>query len=406
MNSIIKSATRHQNRCHKYMTVQLLRLQQQQQRKQPQRVYSCSRAAPATTSSADCLLRQRPKQNSLVTDNRIWYSSSSSLMSDDQNEEGAAPPSSSFAVVDHSDVYEESMQGRHGTQLALALLEGSGKDDPPFDPFEDEEVMSRQDYVDVDDDDFDDEEADGEVVTSNGDMNNDNTIVEAEIVSSKTTETYDDENSGEEKNYDSGYEEDSEEDDHYDDDNDDDEINVERYNPDGSLRRNKSTLATLRAGFPAGGLYAVLELAGSQHKVTKDDLMVINKLKPIDKYRVGSVHTFTDNVLLSGSSHMTLVGMPYVAGAEVDVMVEEITQDAKVVIFKKRRRKNSQRRNGYRRDVTLLRVLDVRLPAEYSNHHFLSRDSVDELDEVGSGSSAVPALPISPSIESDSVSAA
>mmetsp|Transcript_39192 Transcript_39192/g.94756 ORF Transcript_39192/g.94756 Transcript_39192/m.94756 type:complete len:407 (+) Transcript_39192:301-1521(+) len=406
MNSIIKSATRHQNRCHKYMTVQLLRLQQQQQRKQPQRVYSCSRAAPATTSSADCLLRQRPKQNSLVTDNRIWYSSSSSLMSDDQNEEGAAPPSSSFAVVDHSDVYEESMQGRHGTQLALALLEGSGKDDPPFDPFEDEEVMSRQDYVDVDDD-FDEEEAEGEVVTSNGDMNNDNTIVEAEIVSSKTTETYDGENSDEEKNYDSGYEEDSEEDDYYDDDGDDgNEMDVERYNPDGSVRRNKSTLATLRAGFPAGGLYAVLELAGSQHKVTKDDLMVVNKLKPIDKYRVGSVHTFTDNVLLAGSSHMTLVGMPYVAGAEVDVMVEEITQDSKVIIFKKRRRKNSQRRNGYRRDVTLLRVLDVRLPAEYSNHHFLSRDSVDELDKVGSSSSAVPALPISPSIESDSVSAA
>eukprot|EP00529_Nitzschia_sp_RCC80_P042791 CAMPEP_0113495746 /NCGR_PEP_ID=MMETSP0014_2-20120614/29766_1 /TAXON_ID=2857 /ORGANISM="Nitzschia sp." /LENGTH=327 /DNA_ID=CAMNT_0000389649 /DNA_START=427 /DNA_END=1410 /DNA_ORIENTATION=- /assembly_acc=CAM_ASM_000159 len=327
-------------------------------------------------------------------------------MSDDQNEEGAAPPSSSFAVVDHSDVYEESMQGRHGTQLALALLEGSGKDDPPFDPFEDEEVMSRQDYVDVDDD-FDEEEAEGEVVTSNGDMNNDNTIVEAEIVSSKTTETYDGENSDEEKNYDSGYEEDSEEDDYYDDDGDDgNEMDVERYNPDGSVRRNKSTLATLRAGFPAGGLYAVLELAGSQHKVTKDDLMVVNKLKPIDKYRVGSVHTFTDNVLLAGSSHMTLVGMPYVAGAEVDVMVEEITQDSKVIIFKKRRRKNSQRRNGYRRDVTLLRVLDVRLPAGYSNHHFLSRDSVDELDKVGSSSSAVPALPISPSIESDSVSAA
>ena len=327
-------------------------------------------------------------------------------MNDDQKVEGAVPPSpSSFAVVDHSDVYEQSMRGRHGTQLALALLEGSGKDDPPFDPFEDEEVMSRRDYDDVDD--FDDEEqAEGEVVTSNGDMNNDNTIVEAEIVSNKTTETvYDENSSDEENNYDSGYEEDSEEDDYYDDDGVDDEMDVERYNKDGSVRRNKSTLATLRAGFPAGGLYAVLELAGSQHKVTKDDLMVINKLKPIDKYSVGSVHTFTDNVLLAGSSHMTLVGMPYVAGAQVDVMVEEITQDAKVVVFKKRRRKNSQRRNGYRRDVTLLRVLDVRLPAEYANHHFLSRDSVDELDEMGS-SSAIPALNPRPPIESDSVSAA
>lgn len=262
------------------------------------------------------------------------------------------------------------MEGRHGRQLALALLEGSGKDDPPFDPFEDEEVMLQE---------YDDDDDEEEVMNFSG-SKNDDTVVEAEIVPSK------DKTGGEvdEKNYDSGYEEDSEEDDYYDDDDD----TNDRYNPDGSIKRKKSTLATLRAGFPSGGLYAVLELAGSQHKVTKDDVMIVNKLKPVETYSVGSVHTFTDNVMLAGSSHMTLVGMPYVTGAEVDVMVEEITQDAKVVIFKKRRRKNSQRRNGYRRDVTLLRVLDVRLPAEYADHHHVSRDSVDELDQANSTSSS------------------
>jgi hypothetical protein len=46
---------------------------------------------------------------------------------------------SAFAVIDHSKAYESSMQGRHGQQLALARLEGMGKDDLPFDPFAEEE---------------------------------------------------------------------------------------------------------------------------------------------------------------------------------------------------------------------------------------------------------------------------
>ena len=45
--------------------------------------------------------------------------------------------------------------------------------------------------------------------------------------------------------------------------------------------------------------------------------------------------------------------------ARVVCSVEEQTKDAKVVIFKKRRRKASRRRNGFRRQVTLLRVLDI-----------------------------------------------
>ena len=45
-------------------------------------------------------------------------------------------------------------------------------------------------------------------------------------------------------------------------------------------------------------------------------------------------------------------------------MVEEITRDKTVIVFKKRRRKNSRRKNGHRRQVTFLRVLDVRFPGE------------------------------------------
>lgn len=211
---------------------------------------------------------------------------------------------SRYAVVDHGSAYEASMKGRHGQQLALTKIEGIGKDDPPFDPF-------LEDELEEDTDDFEDAEAEDAIFG--------------------------------EKGHDFNQEEGS------------------PYNNDGSLRWKKSQVAEFRAGAPAGGVFAIIQLAGTQHKVAADDMIVSNKLKPIDVYTVGSVHTLSD-VLLVGSSHATLVGMPTVAGAEVDLLVEEITRDAKVVVYKNRRRQNSQRRNGFRRDVTLLRVLDIRMP--------------------------------------------
>ncbi len=255
----------------------------------------------------------------------------------------SSSPKGSYMAVDHSNAYEEAMQGSHGKQLALARLEGVGKDDLLFDPFTELE----QEAADLEKDDGDDEKFAGV---------------------DKREET----------------EENDEEEDEFDgeeDEGEDDELEFDTmYNPNGSLRRKRSVLATLRAGFPSGGQLAVVELGGAQFKVTTDDVIVVNRLKPVEKYSIGSVHTLTE-VMLVGSSHLTLVGVPMVQGAEVDVMVEEITRDAKVIIFKKRRRKHSQRKNGFRRDVTILRVLDIRMPKEYRNHSHIGRDIVDTLDE-------------------------
>jgi len=232
-----------------------------------------------------------------------------------------AKPKSRYAIVDHSDAYEEAMRGLHGKQLQLAHLEGAGKDDDPFDPFLEEEEEERL-------------------------------AAEAE-------------------EEDEGEEEEGEEDD------DDDELPVDPSSPyknDGSVNWKKSQIAAFRAGAPGGGMFAVVELAGSQHKVTVDDLLALNVLKPVELYKVGSVHTLKD-VMLVGSSHVTMVGMPYVSGAEVDVMVEEITQDGKVIVFKKKRRKNYRRKNGHRRELTLLRVLDVRPPKEFGDHKHVQREN-------------------------------
>jgi large subunit ribosomal protein L21 len=243
-----------------------------------------------------------------------------------------------YATVDHGMAYDNAMASAHGQQLSLAELEGVGKDDAPFDPFWEEEVLleKKQQALDTstaldhDSDDDIDEELDGD---------------EDDVVARYKS----------------------------------------LYNSDGSLRRPKSELAILRAGAPAGGIFAVIALAGSQHKVTTDDVLIVNRLLPTSRYAVGTVHTLEDRqVLLVSSTHTTCVGLPYVGqGAQVDFMIEEITKDAKVIIFKRRRRRNYRRKKGFRRDITMIRILDIRFPTSVSSSAHVPRrlNLVDELEE-------------------------
>ena len=238
---------------------------------------------------------------------------------------------SKYVSVDHSVAYQEAMASTHGIQLKLALEEGVGKDDAPFDPFSQflDEMGTTVEAFD------DDDESDG------------------------------DEEDIEEADYDTI--EDHEEDDSNidEDDYDEEDDSGPIYTTTGALYRPKSEQMALRAGYPAGGKFAVIHLAGFQHKVTVDDLLVVNKLKPVSLWSVGSTHTIkNEDILLMANQDKTLVGLPGVQGGEVDVMVEEITRDKTMVIFKKRRRKHSRRRNGFRRQVTFLRVLDVRMPGD------------------------------------------
>ncbi|CAM9581622.1 unnamed protein product [Ectocarpus fasciculatus] len=100
--------------------------------------------------------------------------------------------------------------------------------------------------------------------------------------------------------------------------------------------------------------FAVIRLGNTQHKVTKDDVIVAEKL-------VGDIGTTLEiaDVLLVGTRESTLVGRPTVPGATVKLFVEEQTRDKKVIVLKKRRRKSSKTTQGHRREVTLLRVVEI-----------------------------------------------
>lgn len=69
--------------------------------------------------------------------------------------------------------------------------------------------------------------------------------------------------------------------------------------------------------------------------------------------------------MLVGSKYGTLVGRPIVPGARVTAYVEELTKDKKVTILKFRRRKNSKRTKGFRRDITVLRIKEIITPDQY-----------------------------------------
>ncbi|RLN84131.1 hypothetical protein BBJ28_00005589 [Nothophytophthora sp. Chile5] len=101
--------------------------------------------------------------------------------------------------------------------------------------------------------------------------------------------------------------------------------------------------------------FAVVKLGGTQYKVTQGDVVIAEKIKHA---KVGEIMDL-DEVLLLGNVNQTIVGRPLVAGAKVRARVEEQTLDEKIDVFKKKRRKNYRRWNGFRRQVTVLRVTDI-----------------------------------------------
>ena len=102
-------------------------------------------------------------------------------------------------------------------------------------------------------------------------------------------------------------------------------------------------------------VFAVVEVGGTQYKVTPSDVIVTEKLDGVDvndKIRL-------QRVLVLGSPEETIIGRPYIPGATVTAAVEEQFLDGKVLIFHKRRRKNSRRTKGHRQPLTTLRILSV-----------------------------------------------
>ena len=101
-------------------------------------------------------------------------------------------------------------------------------------------------------------------------------------------------------------------------------------------------------------MYAVIKTGGKQYRVAKNQVVKVEKIDG----EPGETVAF-ENVLMVGEGESATVGTPLVAGATVAAEVIEQGRGPKIIVFKKKRRKNHRRRNGHRQDLTVLRVTEI-----------------------------------------------
>jgi large subunit ribosomal protein L21 len=97
-------------------------------------------------------------------------------------------------------------------------------------------------------------------------------------------------------------------------------------------------------------MYAVIKTGGKQYKVTTGDVVKVEKLAAEE----GKEVIFNEVLALDEK-----IGTPLVAGASVKATVLKQAKDAKVIIFKKKRRQNYRRKNGHRQQITLVKITDI-----------------------------------------------
>jgi large subunit ribosomal protein L21 len=100
-------------------------------------------------------------------------------------------------------------------------------------------------------------------------------------------------------------------------------------------------------------MFAVIKTGGRQYRVVPDDVLEIGKIAG----DVGTIVQLGEVLLVGGEQPM--LGAPTVAGASVAAEVLQHKRGPKVIAFKKRRRKNSRRKRGYRDEITVLRVTEI-----------------------------------------------
>ena len=98
--------------------------------------------------------------------------------------------------------------------------------------------------------------------------------------------------------------------------------------------------------------YAIIQTGGKQYKVKSGEILKIEKLpdsKPDTKIEFKEILAYGDNKIIE-------VGSPTVTGAKVEASLVENGKNRTVLIFKKRRRHNSRRKNGHRQQYSLIRI--------------------------------------------------
>lgn len=103
-------------------------------------------------------------------------------------------------------------------------------------------------------------------------------------------------------------------------------------------------------------MYAIVNIAGQQFKVAKDQHLFVHRLQGDE----GASIEF-DNVLLVDNGGKVTVGVPAVKGASVTAKIVSHLKGDKVIVFKKKRRKGYKKKNGHRQYFTKIQIESIKL---------------------------------------------
>ncbi|QGU00036.1 LSU ribosomal protein L21p [Candidatus Syntrophocurvum alkaliphilum] len=99
-------------------------------------------------------------------------------------------------------------------------------------------------------------------------------------------------------------------------------------------------------------MYAVIETGGKQYRVAEGDILKIEKLD----VEAGEKITFDNVLVVSNGNGEIKIGDPYLSGTKVNAEVIEQGKNKKIVVFKYKRRKNYQRKQGHRQPYTKIKI--------------------------------------------------
>tara|TARA_B100000965_G_scaffold265529_1_gene224261 strand:+ start:1205 stop:1654 length:450 start_codon:yes stop_codon:yes gene_type:complete len=121
-------------------------------------------------------------------------------------------------------------------------------------------------------------------------------------------------------------------------------------------------------------MYAIVEIAGQQFKVEKDQQIFVHRLDA----KTGSKVSF-DKVLLTDDNGKVSIGKPVVSGVSVSAKVLEHLKGDKVVVFKKKRRKGYRVKNGHRQYLTKIEIDKIGKSAAKKT---VKKEEVKEVKEI------------------------
>jgi large subunit ribosomal protein L21 len=103
-------------------------------------------------------------------------------------------------------------------------------------------------------------------------------------------------------------------------------------------------------------MFAIIKTGGKQYRVAKDEKIIVENLN----LEVGEVIKL-DVLFAQNDNGEAVFGDPSIKGATVSAEVSKNFKDDKIIVFKKRRRQNSRRKNGHRQLKTLLKITEIKL---------------------------------------------